>query len=278
MDVIERELKLYENIELIKKDSVAWIMLNNPHRANSLSDPLCDDIIAALDECEADENVRVMVLGARGKGFSAGFDIGPREKPIEGILGWRDQIKFNNGMMWKIWNLTKPIIAMVHGYCLGGGCDLAVLCDITVAGRSARFGEPEVRFGSAVAFPIFPWILGMKKTSELLFTGDQISAEEAERIGLINRVVEDDVLEETVENLAVKISKMPPVSLAFNRLQIRRGLEMQGFTDNVLSSQELFVCNMLSEDPVKSQFREKVEQDGLSSAVKWMNRRVDGGE
>lgn len=267
---------MYDNIELIKKDSVAWIMLNNPKRANSLSNPMCDDIIAALDECEEDDDIRVMVLGANGKGFSAGFDIGPKDNPIEGILGWRKQIEFNNGMMWKIWNLTKPIISMVQGYCLGGGCDLAIICDITVASRSTRFGEPEVRFGSAVAFPIFPWVLGMKKTTELLFTGDQIDAEEAMRIGLINRVVEDDELKQKVEELAVKISKMPPVSLAFNRAQIRKGAELQGFTDNVLLSQELFVCNMLSDDPVKTIFRDKVDKEGLSAAVKWMNRRVEG--
>src|SRR5437016_8548996 len=125
--------------------------------------------------------------------------------------------------MLEIFDHPKPVIAQVHGYCLAGGCDLMMMCDLSVAADDAVFGEPEIRFGSGVVTMVMPWLLGARRSKELLFTGeDRISAEQALAMGLVNRVVPRDELDGATIELANEIAKNDPVAIAMTKKSINR--------------------------------------------------------
>ena len=128
----------------------------------------------------------------------------------------------------ELWSLPKPTIAAVRGWCLAGACELAMACDLIVATDDARFGEPEIRYGSGPVTLLMPFVLGQKKTNELLFTGDAIDAQEAERVGLVNRVVPGDELEAAVAELVRKIAPTPLPVLRLTKLALTRAYEAMG--------------------------------------------------
>ena len=121
-----------------------------------------------------------------------------------------------------------PVVAAVNGYCLGGGCDLSMSCDYTVAADTAQFGEPEIEFCSAPPFLIMPWVLGMKHTKELLLLGERVDATEALRIGLVNRVVPADKLMQEAKKVAVRMARMPAIAMKQNKEAINRAYDMRG--------------------------------------------------
>ena len=192
----------YDTIKLEHDGAIAILTLNRPEKMNSLSDQLLADFRAAMDSCERDDSVRAMIITGSGKAFSAGFDISPREKPRTTVQDWRDHAKDGNETWLRVWRSRLPVVAAVNGYCLGGGCDLSMSCDYTVAADTAQFGEPEIEFCSAPPFLIMPWVLGMKHTKELLLLGERVDAAEALRMGLVNRVVPADKLMEEAKKVA----------------------------------------------------------------------------
>ena len=137
-----------------------------------------------------DDDVKVVVLTGAGRAFSAGYDIAEEvEQKIDGAERWHDVLAHDVELTMELWALPKPTIAAVRGWCLAGACELAMACDLVVAADDAQFGEPEIRYGSGPVTLLMPFVLGQKKTNELLFTGDAITATEAERLGLVNAVV-----------------------------------------------------------------------------------------
>src|SRR5207247_8844679 len=140
--------------------------------------------------------------------------------------GWRAELAHDVGRMLELFDHPKPVIAEVHGYCLAGGCDLMMMCDLAVAADDALFGEPEIRFGSGVVTMVMPWLIGARRAKELLLTGeDRIGADEAVHIGLVNRVVPKERLEEETLALARKVAIMDPVALSLTKRSINRSLE-----------------------------------------------------
>src|SRR5919201_3605966 len=180
---------LYES-----RGPAAWITLNRPEKLNALNEAVLEGLHAALDRAVGDDEVRVVVLtGAGERAFSAGYDLSAEAAHAEiPAHTWHEVLGTDIDATMRVWALRKPTIAAVHGYCLAGGCELAMACDMIVSGESGRFGEPEIRYGSGPVALLMPYILGQKKTNELLFTGDVIDAEAAERAGMINRVVADE--------------------------------------------------------------------------------------
>src|SRR5215510_6360867 len=158
----------YETIKLEHDGAIATLTLNRPEKMNSLSDQLLADFRAAMDTCERDDDVRAMIITGAGRAFSAGFDISPRERPRTTVQDWRDHAKDGNETWLRVWRSRLPVVAAVNGYCLGGGCDLSMTCDYTIAADNAQFGEPEIEFCSAPPFLIMPWVLGMKHTKEAI--------------------------------------------------------------------------------------------------------------
>ena len=161
----------------------------------------------------------------------------------------------------------------MRGWCLAGGCDLAMACDLIVAAADARFGEPEIRYGSGPVTLLMPFLLGQKKTNELLFTGDAIDADEAERIGLVNRVVAAEELEDAVDELVRKIAPTPLPVLKLTKLALLRAYEAMGLRSAVLSNLDLSAILNAAETPEQRQFDEIVTAQGLKAALAWRDSR-----
>ncbi|MEX2160433.1 MAG: enoyl-CoA hydratase-related protein [Anaerolineales bacterium] len=214
-----------QNLVLIdRRASVAVVTLNRPEKLNALSPELLKDLAEALERLNADGAIRVVVLTGGPKFFAAGADIEAMAKasPIDIYLR-------NTRALWqRIWSLDKPIIAAVNGVAFGGGCELAMSCDLIVAGESSRFGQPEVKLGimpGAGGTQRLAVAIGPYRAMELVLTGEPISAAEARAAGLVNRVVADDqVLEEAVK-LAALIAERPPVAVRLARKALRHGIE-----------------------------------------------------
>jgi enoyl-CoA hydratase len=176
--------------------------------------------------------------------------------------------------MLELFDHPKPVIAEVHGYCLAGGCDLMMMCDLAVASDDALFGEPEIRFGSGVVTMVMPWLIGARKAKELLFTGeDRIPADEALRLGLVNRVVPRDRLEEETLALARSIAVLDPVAISLTKRSINRAWEAAGFRQALETNVDLDAKIESAEVPERQEFNRIREEQGLKAAIAWRDAR-----
>jgi len=215
-----------------------------------------------------------VVLTGAGRAFSAGYDLSEEaESRIEGAEQWRRVLEDDVQMTLELWSLPKPTIAAVRGWCLAGGCELAMACDLVIAADDARFGEPEIRYGSGPPTLLMPFVIGQKKTNELLFTGDAIDAGEAERLGLVNRVVPGDGLEQAVDALVRKIAPTPLPVLRLTKLALLRAYEAMGLRSAVLSNLDLSAILNAAETPEQRQFDEIAASQGLKAALAWRDSR-----
>ena len=172
-----------------------------------------------------------------------------------------------------IWSCPKPVIAQVHGYALAGGLELAMACDLIVASDDARLGEPEIRFGSAPVTLLMPFVIGQKRTRELLLTGDLIDAATAERYGLVNRVVPADRLSAEVDELADRLARVPPDVMAPTKQMLNRAMDAAGFAAAVELGLDLQSFVNMSE--TAREFDAIVRRDGLKAALAWRDQRYD---
>jgi enoyl-CoA hydratase len=222
----------FERIIYEKKGHAAWITINRPEKRNA-QDPLTrEEISRAFDLGAEDDDVHVMVIRGAGKAFCAGGDIVNFPKsPVEFMenIGLQFNGKSSSRPIEKARAVPKPIIAMVHGLALGAGMELAMACDLVIAAEDAKFGQPEIKVGlipGGGGTQVLPRIVGEKIAKELVFTGDSISGKEAERIGLVNKAVAEDQLQETVEALVANLLKKSPVALRFAKMSINKTLEV----------------------------------------------------
>ena len=251
------------------KRKVATVTMNRPDKLNALNDDLLIDLFNAFEELDADDDVRCVVLKGAGRAFCPGFDLSPREKPFVTIPDWRGHVELGNRVTWKIWKMRKPVIASVHGYCLGGGCDLAAVCDFTIASEDAVFAEPEIQFNSGPPFMMLPYTVGIKKAKEIILTGERITAQEAKEIGLVNKIVPRDDLDKEVMELAIKLVKIPQIAVELNKLSINRIYEAAGFTSGINSAAEMFPLILTTTTPEFERFNEISQKEGLAAAFKW---------
>ena len=265
------ELVLYES-----RGPAAWITLNRPDKLNAISRAMVDDLHEALARALADDGVKIVVLTGTGKAFSAGYDIAEEvADDIRGADEWREVLARDVGIAMELWAFPKPTIAAVRGWCLGGACELAMACDLIVAADDARFGEPEIRYGSGPVALLMPFLLGQKKTNELLFTGDTIDAEEAHRIGLVNRVVPVAELERAVADLVRKIAPTPLPTLRLTKLALTRAYEAMGLRAAVNANLELSAILNSADSPEQQEFDRIVAERGLKAALAWRDTRYD---
>lgn len=268
----------YRCIDVSVDRWIATLTLARPEKMNALDDDILLEMQHALDALEKDESVRALIITGEGRAFCAGFDLSPREEPLTTVEDWREHVKLGNDTWYRIWRSRLPVIAAVNGYCLGGGCDLSMVCDITIASDKAEFGEPEIQFQSAPPFAIMPWVLGMKKTKELLLTGDRVGADEAVRIGLANRVVPADALMREARRLAQKLAMIPPPAMKLNKEGLNRAYDLRGFQSTVDLGAEIFTLVLMSESQESRDFFEVAAKQGLKAAFKWRDARfaLDG--
>ena len=210
-----------------KTNSLAVLTFNRPASLNALNTEVNKSLVELLDEAEADSNVRVVILTGSGeKAFIAGADI--KEMQTLDAIGAREFALNAKRAADKIYNLKKPVIAAINGFCLGGGLEYALACDIRVASENAKFALPEITLGimpGSAGTQRLPRLIGAGKAKELIYTGAIISAQEALELGLINHVYKKEALMDEAKSIAGKIAGKSPVALSLIKSSINRGTE-----------------------------------------------------
>ena len=261
-----------EPVVLVERTS--WgvrLTLNRPDKLNAISTELRDELTAAVAEAADDDRVRVIAIAGAGRAFCAGYDLA--EDVPDTAWDWRILLGKDVAATLAIWSCPKPVIAQIHGYALAGGLELAMACDLIVAAEDTKLGEPEIRFGAAPVTLLMPFLIGQKRTRELLMTGDLIDAAEAERIGLVNRVVAGDRLAAEVDALADRLARVEPDVMAPTKLMLNRAMDATGFAAAVEMGLDLQSFVAVSE--TYREFDAIVRRDGLKAALAWRDRRYD---
>jgi len=240
-------MKDYKEIRFQVEDGIGFITLNRPEKRNALSKRLMAEMIDLLKSIQSDKQVRVVILRAEGSVFSSGHDL---SEMLEGdAVFYREIFDSCTEMMEAIRSLPQPVIAQIQGMATAAGCQLAATCDLAVASQAARFATPGVRIGLFCHTPQVPLSRAVpsKKALEMLLTGHPISAEEAERVGLLNKVVPAERLAEETLSLARHIAQASPLTLALGKKSFYRQIELDehGAYDY---AKEMMALNALTED------------------------------
>ena len=265
----------YNTIIYEKDAPIATITLNRPDKLNALSEELQSEVREAMEDAGwKDDAIRVIVLKAAGRAFSAGFDLsaGERGDAAEIRLRFLHGKGFSASAWWDVfWNNPKPIIAQIQGFCIAGGLATATFCDLRICSEDAKFGAPEIRTGGPYIPAVWPWVVGMTKARELLYTGNLIDAAEAKRLNLVNEVVPVEELDATVERQALTIAKLPAATVEYNKKLINMSYELMGVRQVLERSMELEAIALASADssPEIDEFNKIRESDGLKAALSW---------
>ncbi|MGH2671753.1 MAG: enoyl-CoA hydratase/isomerase family protein, partial [Actinomycetota bacterium] len=213
--------------------AVRRLTMNRPSALNALNGELMGALMAALDEAAEDDRIHVLILRGAGRAFCAGYDLNEDAEGGPMDSGdWHRVLKEDSDRMLRFLDHPKPVIASIHSYCLAGGTDLMLACDLAVAADDAYFGYVDVRFGSGAVSMFLPWVIGVRAAKELLFTGeDRVPASEALRLGMVNRVVTRDRLDDATLELADQIAMNEPHVVAATKRAVNRVWEIAGFRD-----------------------------------------------
>lgn len=260
------------------KDRIAHIRINRPKAINSLNPPLMAELSAALRTADKDDqNVSVIVLSGVGEHFGAGYDLkfewGKHYGP--NVFEKRRMLVDCVDLEILPWDCSKPVIAMVRGWCLAGSCELAMMCCVTYASRTARFGEPEIRFSTAPPAIVMPWIVGLKAARELLYTGDIIDAEEALRIGMVNKIFDEEKLEEETFRYARRVAAISLEGLRTTKASINKGAEIAGFRQAILYGIEQGAMLDAAVTEAYTTFAEIRQREGLKAAIRWREKQFE---
>ncbi len=233
-------------VERQEERRTALVRLNRPKQLNALNGAVMDELCAALEELDRDDGVRAIVVTGNERAFAAGADIGEMAgaSPV-------DMLRANRIGQWdRIRRIGKPVIAAVGGWCLGGGCELAMTLDLIIAAEDARFGQPEINIGvipGAGGTQRLTRAIGKSRAMEMILTGEPMDAREAERRDLVARVVPDELLVEDALALAAAIAEKSPIALRLAKEAVNAAYEM-GLTDALAHERRLFYLLFASED------------------------------
>ncbi len=247
---------------------VRRLTLNRPEKRNALSHQLRAELIAALRQADLDPDVRVMIVRGAGTCFSAGYELGDGNDGVdmphftaEGEGQWPRHVTET----WMgIWDLAKPVIAQVHGYCLAGGSELATGCDLVYVAHDAKMGYPAVRFG-VPDMHFHAWMLGMRAAMEMMVTGDSISGDEAVRLGWANRAFDADVLDDEVLAVANRIALIPTDIVSLNKRTVHRAMDAMGMRAAIRQGTEL--CALGTKAATFTEFIDTSREQGLTKAL-----------
>ena len=247
---------------------VRRITMNRPEKRNALNHPLRGAILHALREGDRDPSVRVQIVRGAGPSFSAGYDLAGGNEGYElpfytpgGEGQWPRHV--TEGWM-SIWDLAKPVIAQVHGYCLAGGSELATGCDLVYVAEDAKMGYPAVRFG-VPDMHFHAWFLGMRRAMEMMVTGDSISGVEAVAEGWANRAFPADELDDAVLEVAKRITAIPPELVQLNKRVVHRQMDHMGMRAGIRAGTEL--CAIGTHTEAMREFTTNIKEHGLTSAL-----------
>ena len=249
------------------------MILNRPEKLNALNQGLTDSLSIALGEAAESDEVRVVVIAGSGRSFCAGYDLDEDSSTDRAVI--LKSLTHSLERLLEIFDHPKPVIAEVQGHCLAGGCDLMMMCDLAVASDDALFGQPEIRFGSTVVAHVMPWLIGARRAKELILTGTEIDAAEAERIGLVNRVVPRDRLGDETMRLARDLAVVDPVAMRLTKRAINRSWEAAGFRQALQQGVEIGAEIESARVPEREEFERIATESGLKEALRWRDERFD---
>jgi enoyl-CoA hydratase len=277
----------FENILYNVERGRARITLNRPERLNALSGALQKELNQALWEADNDKEVHSVILRGAGRAFSAGYDIHPSSarQPDEtygrvyrGMATLEDdiwQLEQQQHLRMAIWDMHKPVIAGIHGYCMAGGTDLALLCDIIVAADNAVIGFPPVRAMGAPPAQMWVYHVGPQWAKRMLLTGDSISGSDAARIGFAYKAVPEDALDEELNSLADKMAMIDVELLAANKRSVNLAMELMGARTMQRLAAEL--DGRAHRAPSVREFGERAMKDGIKVALEWRDSKFGDG-
>ncbi len=232
------------------RPQIRRITLNRPEKRNPLSNALRGELFDALEQADQDPEIAVMIIRGAGPSFSAGYDLksdvreGQPFYTASGLGNWPRHVVEG---CFRMWDLGKPIIAQVHGYCLAGGTELATGCDLVYVAEDAQIGYPPVRAMSPPDNQFYPWIVGMRRAMEMMLTGDSISGLEAVACGFANRAFPAAALEDAVLEIAARVARIPPDIQQINKRAVHRQMEAMGLRAGIRAGTELQQMGMLTQ-------------------------------
>jgi len=243
-------------------DGIARITLNRPSVLNAINRNVMRLLAAALDQAESDEDVRAVILTGAGRAFSAGGDMWaslyPDDDPAPNALD----------VQMRIWSFPKPVIAVVRGHAVGQGCELAGVCDFTIAAENARFGEIQIRHGFGIPVLITPFLTSQKQAKEILMLGEVIEAEDALRMGLVNRVVPNDQLDDAAQAMASKLASLPPAVVRLNKRLVNLVYEQMGLIEAVRYRDNDSLRTLLEAEDTVGAARQRIREEQGWAAFK----------
>ncbi len=259
-------------IEVSDRGGVRYLTLARPERLNALNSAVLSALTRHVETAGPDGARCIVIRGAGERAFCAGADL----DEINGLTSDDAHAFIRRGhrAMNAVDTSPVPVIAEVDGFALGGGFELMLACDITVAAEGTLFGEPEVRFGSGIIAMLLPWVTGPKQAKELLLTGnDKVPAERALAMGIVNRVVPADELMATATSIANDIAAAAPLSVKLTKRAINRTYEIMGLRQALLASLETDILLEASEGPERAEFNRIRREQGLQAAIAWRDAK-----
>lgn len=269
----------YERIIYEKAPPIGRIVLNQPEKRNPLGYQRLSEIGVAAKEMERDEDIKVLIVKGAGPCFSAGYDISPVPPgspqvnfPPDGVYVhpdrdwlWNAYNRQHMDVYFTLWDLQKPVIAQIHSWCLAGGSELAAFCDLRILADNARIGWPVGRDLSPGNLQYMPWMVGITKAKEYMFTAEPMDAEEALRVGWATRIHTLEKLEEETEKLAQKIASVPTDLIMFTKRSINAQFEAMGFRTGLLWGSEMMSLQKYRKS--FGEFHRIRDEKGLKSAL-----------
>ena len=260
---------------------VGIVTLNRPDKLNALSMELRLELERVLRAADDEPATTVIVLRAEGRSFCVGFDVGGNGGDPSQVPWRHDALKYHQRLSVSLrclmtpWLLRKPVIASVQGHALGGGCELAMFCDLTIAADNALFGEPEILFSHVGPAVVMPMIIGHKRARELLYFGEMIDAKTALELNMINRVVPLGELRTATLKYATRLALISPEALAATKLAINRGADAGGFRNALQAGLDVVAPLYAATTEVGGQFEEIRAKQGLKAALSWRRAQFE---
>ena len=254
-----------EQVMLYETDGkIGIVTLNRPDKLNAINMPVREQLLAQLQRADAEPATSVVILRAEGRSFCVGYDIGVQDPAKDAwrhdALRWHQHLGTGLVLEMTPWYMRKPVIASVQGHALGGGCELTMFCDMTIAADNATFGEPEVRFSNTGPGIVMPWIIGYKKAREL---------------GMVNRVVPLDQLKDATLKFARRLTNVSPEALVATKLSINRGADAAGFRNAMQSGLDVVAPLYAAKTEAGMQFHDITQKEGLGAALKWRRAQFE---
>ena len=266
----------YQFIEYSASDGIARVRLDRPEKLNALSRELQDELVDCMERADDDPEVRVITLRGNGRAFCAGYDITPPATPEAQAAAQvaRDNIRADIHRMKRtpttmnaILNMSKPVIAGVHGYCIAGGTDLAMHCDIIIAADDAQIGFPPVRSMGTPPTHMWTYMVGPQWAKWFLLTGESVSGTRAEELGLVWKSVPGEGLDAAVDDLARTMARIPWELLAANKSIVNKAMDLMGRT--TLQTIAAETDAIAHQAPIVKEFNRMSQEQGLKAALDW---------